>query len=146
MGIHYYLNRGTPNAWSLVMACNGNLAGLVAITGSCDGVDMWAAFIIGIIGGMTYIAAAKAVYNLQLDDPVDALPIHGGCGIVGAIFPGLFDIHNGAFYGHGGYHLGVQLLGIVVWLGWYLYILLYTIIGFHPDIYSHSFRYILIFV
>lgn len=31
--IHYWLNRNAKNKYSLVMICNGNLAGLVAITG-----------------------------------------------------------------------------------------------------------------
>lgn len=33
MFLHYYLNRDTPNQFSLVMICNGMLAGLVAVTG-----------------------------------------------------------------------------------------------------------------
>ena len=31
--LHYILNRGTNQRYSLIMLCNGNLAGLVSITG-----------------------------------------------------------------------------------------------------------------
>jgi Amt family ammonium transporter len=44
---------------------------------SCDVVDMWAAFVIGVIGGFVYIGANKLLYRLGVDDPVDAVPIHG---------------------------------------------------------------------
>lgn len=36
--LFYLLNYGKNNRFSLVMICNGNLAGLVAITGPCDNV------------------------------------------------------------------------------------------------------------
>jgi ammonia channel protein AmtB len=38
---------------------------------------MWAAFVIGILGGFTYEAVNKALYYFKIDDPVDAIPIHG---------------------------------------------------------------------
>lgn len=66
------------------MICNGNLAGLVAVTGSCDLIELWAAFLIGVIGGVTYMAFARLMHKLHIDDPVEAFPIHGGCGFVGA--------------------------------------------------------------
>ena len=35
-GINYFLNMDGINRYSLVMICNGNLAGLVSITASAD--------------------------------------------------------------------------------------------------------------
>ena len=32
-GLHYLINSNTNNRYSLIMMCNGNLAGLVAVTG-----------------------------------------------------------------------------------------------------------------
>jgi Amt family ammonium transporter len=65
--------------------CNGNLAGLVAVTGyqcnnifrSCDGIELWAALIIGILGGLMYMAVERILIYYRIDDPVDAIPIHG---------------------------------------------------------------------
>jgi Amt family ammonium transporter len=73
--------------YSLVMMCNGKLAGLVAGTAyilylspfyfsCCDNVEAWAAFIIGIMGGFTYYGTNKLLFRLKIDDPVDAIPIH----------------------------------------------------------------------
>lgn len=62
--------------WSLIMLSNGNLAGLVAVTGSCNNIESWAAFLIGILGGFTYLFIAKVLHILKIDDPVDAIPIH----------------------------------------------------------------------
>lgn len=39
---------------------------------------------IGVMGGFVYIGAAKLLHRLKVDDPVDAIPIHGACGILGA--------------------------------------------------------------
>jgi Amt family ammonium transporter len=73
----FALNYMMTKQYSLVMLCNGNLAGLVSITGSCDNVEAWAAFVIGLIGGIVYIGSAKLVHWCRIDDPVDAVPIHG---------------------------------------------------------------------
>lgn len=53
--IHYFLNMDSNNRYSLVMLCNGNLAGLVSITASNDIVEFWAAALIGCLGGIVYI-------------------------------------------------------------------------------------------
>ena len=42
----------------------------------CDNIEPWAAFVIGIMGGFTYIILNRLLYKLQIDDPVDAVPIH----------------------------------------------------------------------
>ena len=47
------------NRYDVAALSNGLLAGLVAITGICDRVDPWAAFIIGMIGGVVYSVACK---------------------------------------------------------------------------------------
>ena len=39
-------------------------------------MEGWAAFIIGIMGGLTYYAVNKLLFYLKIDDPVDAVPIH----------------------------------------------------------------------
>jgi Amt family ammonium transporter len=74
--LHYFINMNKSNRYSLVMLCNGNLAGLVAITGPCDNVEGWAAFIIGTMGGFVYVFINRLLVKLEIDDPVDAVPIH----------------------------------------------------------------------
>jgi Amt family ammonium transporter len=72
--------------WDLIIAGNGALAGLVSITGPCAFVQPWAAFIIGIIGGFVYFVASKVnLHVLKVDDPLDAIAVHAGCGIWGLL-------------------------------------------------------------
>lgn len=72
--------------YDLGMALNGALAGLVAITGSCAFVEMWAALTIGAISGPVYVYGSRFTLNvLKIDDPLDATPVHLYCGIWGLI-------------------------------------------------------------
>lgn len=120
---HFYDNKGTNKKYSVPAMCNGILAGLVGITASCDNVDSYIALFIGVMGGALYYNLVKLANKLQIDDPLDASSMHGGCGILGVIAVGFFDLDKGLLYGdHSGHQLGVQLLGalcITCWTaGW----------------------------
>ena len=109
---------------------NGIIAGLVAIPPACGFVPIWAAFPIGIIASLVWISLSRLLQRLQIDDPLDASPIHWGCGAWGMIAVGLFGDRQfisfikgvpyeemeqwGAFMGGGGKLLGIQLLAVVV--------------------------------
>lgn len=81
--------------WDLYTAGNGVLSGLVSITAGCAVVAPWASVIIGAIGGIIYLLSAYVVlYVLKIDDPLDAAPIHAGCGIWGLLSVGLFAEKN----------------------------------------------------
>ena len=70
---------------------NGILAGLVSITSSCATSSLWGSFIIGILGAAVYYFGSKFVSNiLKLDDVVDAIAVHGFCGIWGVLAAALF--------------------------------------------------------
>src|SRR5262249_10833325 len=73
------------------MACNGMLAGLVAITAPCAFVGPNAAVLIGIIAGA--IVCGGVLLNeriLKIDDPCGAISVHGYCGLFGAVALGIF--------------------------------------------------------
>lgn len=72
------------------------------------------------MGGIGYVICCKLLHYFKVDDPVDAVPIHGGCGLIGAMCPGWFDRSNGIYYGQGAYSWGVQVLGIVCFFFWSL--------------------------
>ncbi|CAJ1954842.1 unnamed protein product [Cylindrotheca closterium] len=80
---------GEPH-FSLVMAMNGSLSGLVAITAGCALVEPWAALVIGIVSGWVYIASSEWLIKLRIDDAVDAIPVHMFNGIWGMISVGIF--------------------------------------------------------
>lgn len=73
------------------MACNGMLAGLVAITAPCAFVDPTSASIIGVLAGIT--VCWGVLFNervLKVDDPCGAVSVHGYCGWLGGICVGIF--------------------------------------------------------
>ena len=80
--------------------CNGMLAGLVAITGSCAYVAPHSAVLIGAVAGVLVIRACFFIERrMKIDDPVGAISVHGVCGIWGVLAVGLFA--DGT-YGTGG--------------------------------------------
>jgi Amt family ammonium transporter len=84
----WYLIFGKPD---ITMACNGMLAGLVAITAPCAFVNATSAVIIGIIAGA--IVCGGVLFNervLKVDDPCGAVSVHGYCGWFGAVAVGIF--------------------------------------------------------
>mmetsp|Transcript_29719 Transcript_29719/g.78911 ORF Transcript_29719/g.78911 Transcript_29719/m.78911 type:complete len:478 (-) Transcript_29719:112-1545(-) len=102
--------------------CNGVLAGLVSITAGCAYVKSWEALIIGLVGGVSYQGVSMLMTWLELDDVVDAVAVHGACGLWGVVAVGLFGDPdhgmggNGAFYG--GDQLGVQIMAVIVIFAW----------------------------
>ena len=62
--------------FGLISLCNGMLTGLVAITGCCDDVELWAGVLVGAIGGIAYFFLADLLIKLKIDDPVEAIPVH----------------------------------------------------------------------
>ncbi|KAL4433241.1 hypothetical protein ABPG77_003289 [Micractinium sp. CCAP 211/92] len=76
--LHQYLSLGVV-VWDLIIAGNGALAGLVAITGGCAFVQTWAAMLIGFIAGLVYYGLSKLIlHRLRIDDPLDAIAVHAG--------------------------------------------------------------------
>jgi Amt family ammonium transporter len=86
--IFWQLKFGKPD---ISMACNGMLAGLVAITAPCAFVGPTSAVIIGILAGI--VVCVGVLFNdsvLKVDDPCGAISVHGYCGLLGGICLGIF--------------------------------------------------------
>jgi ammonium transporter, Amt family len=84
----WYFMFGKPD---ISMACNGMLAGLVAITAPCAFVSPNSAVIIGILAGI--LVCLGVLFNervLKVDDPCGAISVHGYCGWLGAVCVGIF--------------------------------------------------------
>lgn len=60
----------------MLVATNGTLSGLVAITSGCSVVEPWAAFVIGLIAGWNYLWSSALLEWLKIDDAVNAIPVH----------------------------------------------------------------------
>ena len=72
------------------MACNGMLAGLVAITCPSAFVSPWAGLVIGLIAGVLVVESVFFWERLGIDDPVGAISVHGVNGVWGLLSLGLF--------------------------------------------------------
>jgi Amt family ammonium transporter len=86
--LFWYIKFGKPD---VTMACNGMLAGCVAITAPCAFVSPTSAVVIGIIAGL--IVCVGVLLNehvLKIDDPCGAISVHGFCGWFGAVALGIF--------------------------------------------------------
>jgi Amt family ammonium transporter len=92
------------------MACNGMLAGLVAITAPCAFVGPNSAVVIGILAGL--LVCFGVLFNervLKVDDPCGAISVHGYCGWLGAVCVGIFA--------DGTYGAGWNGVGAATYLG-----------------------------
>jgi Amt family ammonium transporter len=113
------------------MACNGMLAGLVAITAPCAFVAPWAACVIGIIAGFIICYGVWFFDHVaHVDDPCGAISVHGLCGAWGVLAVGIFADGTygegwngvgggvkGVIYGDGG-QLLAQMAHVVLGFAW----------------------------
>jgi ammonium transporter, Amt family len=108
-------------SFDIGMACNGLIAGLVAITAPSGYVEFWAAVPIGAVAGVLVVVSVILIDRI-IDDPIGALSAHGVAGIWGTISCGLLTSPRLAEYnavGEGGLvytgsfkQLGAQALGV----------------------------------
>ena len=115
-GLFGWRKKGRVEVEALI---NGSLAGLVAITASCNVVATPVAIVIGGIGGIIMSLAADAIQRRGIDDGVDAVAIHGVAGVWGTLAVGLFGNLELLGTGLSRYsQIAVQLLGIGVCFVW----------------------------
>lgn len=130
--IFTWIKYGKPD---VSMCLNASLAGLVAITASCDVTDCAGSFIIGAVAGVLVVFGVWLLdYKLKIDDPVGAVAVHMMNGIWGTFAVGLFATKSalgfqialdggaikaeGLFYGGGFTQLGLQIVGMAATIAW----------------------------
>lgn len=86
-----FLSYAKEGVADIIMACNGALAGLVAITAPCAYVAPWAAVVIGAVAGLLVYGSVLFVERtLKVDDPVGAVSVHATNGLWGLLSVGIF--------------------------------------------------------
>jgi len=79
----FYL--GGPGKSSLAMTINGMVAGMVAISASCNRVDPHLALLVGLLAAVSFILVHHTMLWFNVDDPVDAVAVHAGGGAIGLL-------------------------------------------------------------
>ncbi|CAN0059701.1 unnamed protein product, partial [Discosporangium mesarthrocarpum] len=123
----------TSGIIDITAANNGVLGGLVAITAGCSVVMPEGAILIGFVAGIVYNLSSSMLLKLQIDDVVDASPVHFFCGVWGVLAAGLLATKEnyaeayyleraneccGAFYGCGGKQFTANLIFVLAVMGW----------------------------
>ncbi len=106
---------------SLLAVLNGAIAGLVAITAAPNFHNMiWAAIIIGAVGGLLCLLTMKLFDMLKIDDVVSAIPAHLVAGIWGTLAAS-FTIADATLFGQ---FMGILIVGVFVsvmsWVAWFI--------------------------
>ena len=126
-----WIKYGKPD---VSMCLNASLAGLVAITASCDVTDAFGAVVIGVVAGLLVVFGVWLLdHILRIDDPVGAVAVHCMNGIWGTLAVGLFatdkapgysianasgETLTGLFYGGGFELLKLQFIGFASVAAW----------------------------
>ena len=112
--------------FTILGACSGVVAGLVAITPAAGYVGGLAGIVFGAVAGVVCYGAIQLKYRLRYDDSLDVVGVHMVGGIVGGVLIGFFAdtgilgrddpdaYENGLFFGGGADLLVEQVLSIVV--------------------------------
>lgn len=109
---------------TLVGACTGLVAGLVAITPAAGFVEPWAALLMGaVVAPICYFAISFLKARVGYDDALDAFGCHAVGGIVGGVLTGLFCVPELSWTEFGGLLytgdpslLCSQIVGIIITL------------------------------
>jgi Amt family ammonium transporter len=50
---------------------------------------------------------SRVLIKFKIDDPLDAIPVNGGCGVTGVLGVGFFHVEKGILYGDSGRLLAI---------------------------------------
>ncbi|MCK2179695.1 ammonium transporter AmtB [Hafnia paralvei] len=116
-----WMTRGKP---SLLGACSGCIAGLVAVTPAAGTVGVGGALLLGLIAGVAGLWGVVMLKRwLKVDDTCDVFGVHGVCGIAGCLATGILTATSlgGTGYAEGvtmGHQFGVQALSVAICIVW----------------------------
>lgn len=114
--------------WSFLLCLNGTLSGMVSLCAGCHLYEPWAALVVGVLGGLGFLAVHFLMLAARVDDPLDAVAVHAGGGLVGLLavpffmYRGLQPGERGVFWDGDSLQpwlvLGWNLAGGVAIMAW----------------------------
>ena len=121
---------GTGGTYSFLATMNGSLTGTVALCAGCNVFEAWAAVVVGAVSGPLFLFFRYYLIRHQIDDPLDAIPVHGVGGLWGTLAVYIFrtdgilmTFSEKSFIGLGWNCVG--LLTIIVWTGAMCWLMFY---------------------
>ena len=75
--------------------------GTIALCAGCNVYPSWAAVIVGGLSGPLFVFSNFLLVRCGIDDPLDAIPVHGAGGILGTIAVYIFKADGGLVTGWG---------------------------------------------
>ena len=95
---------------------------MISTCAFCNAADTWATFIVGIFAALAYILIHYTMIWFRVDDPLDAVAVHSGGGMVGVMATpfviskgGVWDADSGVTAMH---QIWSQLVGLLVITAW----------------------------
>lgn len=86
-----FTERAVTGKFTLLGACSGAVAGLVAITPGAGYVEIWASVVMGaVVAVVCFFAVSRLKRRLGYDDALDAFGVHGIGGMCGTVLTGIF--------------------------------------------------------
>lgn len=89
------------------------IAGVIAITPCCRGIEVWQSVIIATCSCLIYNAGSRILYKFEFDDPLEMSLTYGLMSFWGIIATGLFDRKKGLFSTGSAEQLGIQFTGAI---------------------------------
>ena len=118
----YLICRFYKKRLNLDFLVNSLLGGLIAVTAPCGFINPTSAILIGMLAPWVILHFSGFVKNqLDIDDPLDALSVHGACGCMGTVMTGLLHVNEGFLYTMSPRLLVAQCVGILVVACWALF-------------------------
>ena len=74
----------------MLKSINCAIASMVSVCAGCNVFEPWASSIVAAVGALAYLFLSGLLIVLRIDDPVDAIPVHGAGGIVGIMAVPIF--------------------------------------------------------
>ncbi|GBG34720.1 Ammonium transporter 1 member 1 [Hondaea fermentalgiana] len=120
------VNRLVTGKYQLGNVLNCTLAGLVSITAGCSTLEPGFAIVAGGIGALVYMGSSKLMKIIGVDDPVDAISVHGAAGVWGLLAVGCFASEERIYLaysslecnGASGTQIATQLAGAAAIIAW----------------------------
>ena len=113
-----FFGKEEGSAFDPVMIVNCQVAGLVAISASCNRIEHYSSCIIGVIASILFMISRVILQKLQIDDPLNVISINLVCGVWGLIAAGIFSNSSGLISSGNPDLITTQIYAILAILTW----------------------------